>query len=379
MAKGGWHLKGAKVRFFCIIFLILFLTACGQYGLQEKGSVAESERLLDLEGERAAEVQKQIEEDLLERNADVRPGKLNFGQAAESGNEGASGGSPIPSPFGISGSSSPDPVSVPESGTAVSLESSETGNGGNQGKAEAPSASKRKKPARSAAAKTESGAGKELTLPELRAKYAEVFKVSGTSSEKKIALTFDDGPDATFTPQILNVLKEHGVKATFFLIGKQAEKHPDVVRRIVREGHVVGNHSYSHPLFTKLTVEQAQGEVEQAGKTISRLAGYTPKLFRPPFGQINEAQLKWMKEQQMVVVNWNVDSLDWKSLSEQQVTRNIMNQTKAGSIILQHSGGADTQDLSGTVKALPTIIRHFKENGYQLVTVPELLNVSMKK
>lgn len=216
---------------------------------------------------------------------------------------------------------------------------------------------------------------KKLTLPELRAKYPESFKTSGAAREKRIALTFDDGPDDSFTPQVLDVLKAHGVKATFFLIGKRAEEHPDMVRRIVREGHVIGNHSYGHPLFTKLTVEQFAGETNRAEDVLSRLCGYRPKLLRPPYGEIDEEQLQWAKSNGYVIVNWNVDSLDWKSIGEEQVSRNVLSHTKAGSIILQHSAGGNTQDLSGTVKALPGIIAKLREQGYDLVTVPSLLHL----
>ncbi|GAA3403157.1 polysaccharide deacetylase family protein [Paenibacillus hodogayensis] len=227
--------------------------------------------------------------------------------------------------------------------------------------------------------KSQSGSSGKLTLPQLRAKYPDIFKVSGASQERGVALTFDDGPDERFTPQVLDVLKEHGVKATFFLLGKKAEAHPNIVKRIVREGHTIGNHSYGHPLFTKITVDRFAGEIEQSEEVLNRLAGYRPKLLRPPYGEINEEQLRWANSRGYVIVNWNVDSLDWKNLGEQQVTGNILGHTKAGSIVLQHSAGGSSQDLSGTVKALPGIITKLKSQGYHLVTVPELLHLSKDK
>lgn len=227
--------------------------------------------------------------------------------------------------------------------------------------------------------KSQSTAGKKLTLPQLRAKYPDVFKVSGAAKESSIALTFDDGPDDRFTPQILDMLKAYGVKATFFVLGKKAEAHPDVIRRMVKEGHLVGNHSYRHPLFTKLTVDEFAKEVEQTEDVLNRIIGIRPKLLRPPYGEINEEQLQWAKNSGYMIVNWNVDSLDWKSLSEQQVSGNILGHTKAGSIVLQHSAGADSQDLSGTVKALPGIIAKLRGQGYNLVTVSELLHLPKYK
>ncbi|MEF3304041.1 polysaccharide deacetylase family protein [Paenibacillus sp. GYB003] len=257
-----------------------------------------------------------------------------------------------------------DPVPAPQSRPTARTKRS--------GEAKAPSVSVQK-------SQTNAAAGKKLTISQLRAKYPDVFKVSGTSKEKNIALTFDDGPDERFTPQVLDVLKAYGVKATFFLLGKKAEAHPAVVKRIIREGHAIGNHSYRHPLFTKLSVEQFAAEIEQTELTLNGLAGYKPKLIRPPYGEITEGQLQWANRHGYIVVNWNVDSLDWKSLGEQQVSGNILGHTKAGAIVLQHSAGGDSQDLSGTVKALPSIIMKLREQGYGLVTVPELLHLPKSK
>ncbi|WP_176706049.1 polysaccharide deacetylase family protein [Paenibacillus hemerocallicola] len=227
--------------------------------------------------------------------------------------------------------------------------------------------------------KSQQIAGKKLSLPQLRAKYPDAFRVSGASKERNIALTFDDGPDERFTPQILDILKAHGVKATFFVLGKKAEAHPAIMKRMVREGHVIGNHSFRHPLFTKITVDQFAQEVEQTEEVLNRLIGYKPKLLRPPYGEIDEEQLQWAKSRGYVIVNWNVDSLDWKNLGEQQVSGNILGHTKAGAIVLQHSAGGDSQDLSGTVKALPGIISKLREQGYGLVTVSELLHLPKQK
>ena len=223
--------------------------------------------------------------------------------------------------------------------------------------------------------KRQAKAGQRLSLAELRAKYPDVFKISGTSQDKRVALTFDDGPDRTFTPQILNVLKQYDVKATFFLIGSRAAEHPDIVRRIVREGHVVGNHSYSHPLFTRLTVGEFAKQIDDSESVLAKLTGYAPKFVRPPYGEITEEQLLWADRRHYMIVNWNVDSLDWKQLAADQVAQNIIGNVKAGAIVLQHSAGGDGQDLSGTVQALPRIIETLRAEGYRLVTIPELLSI----
>ncbi|MEW9697782.1 polysaccharide deacetylase family protein [Paenibacillus sp. SI8] len=223
------------------------------------------------------------------------------------------------------------------------------------------------------------GAQKRLTLSQLVVKYPETFKLRGSSQEKKVALTFDDGPDTRFTPKVLDVLKANQVKATFFLLGSQSSAYPDIVRRIVKEGHIIGNHSYSHANLPKLTADSFQSQIESTESVLQGLIGYAPKLIRPPYGAINEEQVRWMADHHYLIVNWNVDSLDWKSLKSDQVLHNIMQQMKPGSIILQHSGGADSQDLSGTVQALGPLISKLKAAGYSFVTVPDLLHVAKSK
>lgn len=220
---------------------------------------------------------------------------------------------------------------------------------------------------------------KKLTLSQLVVKYPDTFKLRGSAQEKKVALTFDDGPDTRFTPQVLDALKASQVKATFFVLGVQANAHPDIIRRIVKEGHVIGNHSYSHANLPKLTADKFQSQIISTESVLQGLIGYAPKLIRPPYGAINEEQVRWIADHHYLIVNWNVDSLDWKSLNSDQVLNNIMQQTKPGSIILQHSGGADSQDLSGTVQAIVPLISKLKAAGYTFVTVPELLHVAKSK
>lgn len=219
---------------------------------------------------------------------------------------------------------------------------------------------------------------KRLTVSQLRVKYPDTFKLNGPTNSKAIALTFDDGPDSKYTPKVLDVLKQHDVKATFFLIGSKVKKHPDIAKRIVHEGHAIGNHSYSHPLFTKIDLKRFSQEIKQTEDALQAITGFKPKLIRPPYGEIDEKQLLWAKKRGQIVINWNVDSGDWRSLEGAVVIKNILSHTKAGAIVLQHSGGADSQNLNGTVKALPVIIKKLKSEGYQFLTVPQLLHISEK-
>lgn len=218
-----------------------------------------------------------------------------------------------------------------------------------------------------------------LSLADLRRKYPSIFILSGPPSKRQVALTFDDGPDTVFTPQILDVLKRHNVKATFFVVGNRAEAHPELVKRMAREGHVIGNHSYNHPNLPKMSDENFHYQIQHTEDILHRLIGYYPKLVRPPYGAINESQILWLAGQNFKVINWNVDSLDWKGLKADQVSSNVLSHVHPGSIILQHCAGGHGEDLSGTIQALPRIIQKLRDDGVEFVTVPELLNLPKNK
>jgi peptidoglycan/xylan/chitin deacetylase (PgdA/CDA1 family) len=220
---------------------------------------------------------------------------------------------------------------------------------------------------------------RQLSIAELTKKYPAQFLLQSSSGEKKVALTFDDGPDDKFTPQVLNVLKKYNVRATFFILGSRAEKYPYLVKRMVNEGHVIGNHSYNHAYLPKLSYDKFQFQVKKTDDIIARLTGYSPKFLRPPYGEISESQLQWTASRHMLVVNWNVDSQDWRQINAQQVIMNVMKDVKPGSVILQHSGGGEGQDLSGTVQALPVIIEQIRAKGITLVTLPDLLKQPKQK
>ncbi|NQX48884.1 polysaccharide deacetylase family protein [Paenibacillus tritici] len=219
---------------------------------------------------------------------------------------------------------------------------------------------------------------KGLSLSQLVRKYPETLKTQGPR-RKIIALTFDDVPDPRYTPQLLNVLHKYKVKATFFVVGSRAEKHPALVARMIREGHAVGNHSYNHPEFSKVSMNEFRTQIIRTENIIQLLAGYKPKLIRPPYGDISEPQLKWAKSHGYKLVNWNVDSLDWRGLSKAQVKNNILSRAGRGAIILQHGGGGRGSNLQGSLQALPEIISSLRKRGYSFVTVPQMLQVSKSK
>lgn len=216
-------------------------------------------------------------------------------------------------------------------------------------------------------------------IVDLSSMFPGLFYLSGDRHEKKVALTFDDGPDSVYTPQILDILKENGVKATFFLIGNRANLFPEMVKRIIQEGHVVGNHSMTHPDIMKLDKTQTKDEIFHCEEALAKLIGYKTALFRSPYGSLDPDKVKEIKEYNYKIIAWNVDSLDWESLSAEQVKKNILENVKSGSIILQHSSGSTQENLSGTVSALGDVIKTLKQEGYQFITVPELLNIPKEK
>ena len=219
---------------------------------------------------------------------------------------------------------------------------------------------------------------KRLSTSQLIRKYPETFKTRGPWV-KSIALTFDDVPDPRFTPQLLDVLRRYHVRATFFVVGSRAKKYPELISRMVREGHVVGNHSYNHPEFRKLRMNEFKSQISRTENIIQNITGYKPKLIRPPYGEITEGQLRWAKSHGYKIINWNVDSQDWRSLPKGQVTTNILSASGKGSIILQHGGGGPSSHLEGSIQALPEVITSLKQRGYTFVTVPQLLQISKSK
>lgn len=214
---------------------------------------------------------------------------------------------------------------------------------------------------------------------DLATEFPGIVYNQGPQDKKIIALTFDDGPDADTTLQVLDILKKHKVKATFFVIGKRAEAEKKVIKRMVDEGHVIGNHSWNHPDLMKLSQGDLNKELSQTEELIHKIAGYRMSLFRSPYGSLSRENVKQVADLGYKIIAWNVDSLDWKGLSSAEVQTNILENLRNGSIILQHSAGGPGEDLSGSVQALPVIIETLQKEGYKFVTVPELLGISYKK
>lgn len=203
-----------------------------------------------------------------------------------------------------------------------------------------------------------------------------VLYYQGPSGQKRVALTFDDGPDWRYTARILDILKRENVRATFFLVGRMAKQRPDLVRRMVREGHVVANHSWNHPNLTKLDSHRVRQEVERTNRVVSEITGRSPMLFRAPYGSLNRRVERLIGKEGMIIVHWNVDTRDWDGRSSNRIIRTVRQYAGPGSVILQHTAG---RKLDNTVEALPRIIADLKKRGFEMVTVPELLGVPAYK
>ncbi|AZV40894.1 polysaccharide deacetylase [Peribacillus asahii] len=193
------------------------------------------------------------------------------------------------------------------------------------------------------------------------------------TTEKLVALTYDDGPDNVYTPQILDILKEKNVKATFFIMGKQARAYPNEVKRMVNEGHAIANHTYSHFNTRKIWTDKIRKEILLTQAELERVVGRRPDIFRPPYGAYTKADMQLFNELGMRNILWSVDTLDWSGATADDILEIIHRDTSPGGIVLLHNFQSDTPLLKGSVEALPGIIDELRAKGYKFVTVQSLL------
>jgi peptidoglycan/xylan/chitin deacetylase (PgdA/CDA1 family) len=199
----------------------------------------------------------------------------------------------------------------------------------------------------------------------------------GGREQRVVALTFDDGPNGPFTTEVLDILGREHVKATFFLIGMNARRYPEVAARIAREGHVIGNHTDSHPAgFALGPVRNIRTEIDRAEVSIHAATGVYAHFFRPPQGIRSPWLMQVLAKDSLVAVTWDDAPGDWVPYSARQLVASTV--AHPGSIILLHDGLnlARRPDRSATVAALPEIIHRLRDEGYEFVTVPELLRSS---
>lgn len=196
----------------------------------------------------------------------------------------------------------------------------------------------------------------------------------GNTTEKVVALTFDDGSDGTNINTILQTLSNHNVTATFFLTGSGANNHPQAIRNISNQGHQLGNHSYSHPYFTQISAAETVSQLQRAEDTIRQITGRSTKpIFRPPYGDYNSTVLQRVGDAGYPYsIMWTIDTIDWTGNSSSDIVARVMNRIVPGAIVLMHTGAG----ASGTPAALPTMITRLKSAGYRFVTINQLLNIN---
>lgn len=191
-------------------------------------------------------------------------------------------------------------------------------------------------------------------------------------NNNSIALTFDDGPSPD-TLEILEILKAENIKATFFLIGSRVEEYPKIAEQIALEGHEIGNHSYSHPIFLFCRADKTRRELEKTQKIIREVTGVAPKLARPPCGVRTPAYFAAAKRLDLQTIQWSDAAFDWKNISARQIAQNVLDTVQGNSIVLLHDGdSAGKSDRRATVEAIRLILKGLKEKKLKVAPLTEM-------
>ncbi|WP_240772894.1 polysaccharide deacetylase family protein [Phragmitibacter flavus] len=188
-----------------------------------------------------------------------------------------------------------------------------------------------------------------------------------------VAMTFDDGPHPVHTPRLLNMLRERNIKATFYVIGRSAQAHPNIIRRILAEGHEIGNHTWDHPSLSSISELKAREQLTKSARAITAMTGYHMRTMRPPYGATNQYIKEWIhRDYGYPTIMWTVDPMDWKRPGASVVTSRILAGARPGAIILAH-------DIhQATIDAMPNTFDGLLSRGYKFVTVSQLLNMEMR-
>jgi peptidoglycan/xylan/chitin deacetylase (PgdA/CDA1 family) len=191
---------------------------------------------------------------------------------------------------------------------------------------------------------------------------------------KRLALTYDDGPNDPYTQQLMEVLARHGVRATFFLIGRYVQRRPEIVRELVKAGHVVGNHTYTHPNLAFQSETQVRTQLRACRQVLEDAVGASSNLFRPPFGGRRPAVMRILKEEGLDPIMWSITGYDWSPTTPERIEKHVLRQLRGGDVILLHDGGHVEMgaDRSHSVAVTDRLITRFKAEGYEFVTIPEM-------
>ena len=197
---------------------------------------------------------------------------------------------------------------------------------------------------------------------------------NGARGSKQIALTYDDGPNDPHTLKLLEVLAKHDVHATCFMIGRFVQQRPDIARAVAQAGHLIGNHTHTHPLLTFESAAQTRAQLVDCQSAIEDAIGKRANLFRPPFGGRRPATLRIARELGLETVMWNVTGYDWNAPPAAVIEEKVARQMRGGDVVLLHDGGhkAIGADRAQTVMATENLIRRYKDEGFVFVTVEEM-------
>jgi peptidoglycan-N-acetylglucosamine deacetylase len=193
---------------------------------------------------------------------------------------------------------------------------------------------------------------------------------------RQIALTFDDGPNDPHTLKLLEVLSKHNVHATFFLIGRYVRQRPNIVAELAKQGHVIGNHTFTHPLLTFQASTRIREEIVQCGNAINEAVGEHSNLFRPPWGGRRPVVFRIVRQLGLEPVMWNITGYDWKAPSPEFIEQKVTPRVRGGDVILLHDGGHASfgTDRLATVGAVERLLTRHQAEGYSFVTIPEMMS-----
>ena len=211
-------------------------------------------------------------------------------------------------------------------------------------------------------------AAREIAFPQELQAFEPVTVTAVATRQPVVAMTFDDGPHPTLTPRLLDILGQRGIRATFYVIGSRARRHPGLIRRIVAEGHEIGNHSWSHPYLNRRSTDAMFNEIDRTNQVVYDYTGLAPVTFRPPYGAFTQSQRRMLHEQRhMPTILWSVDPQDWRRPGSSVVTSRILLRSHPGAIILSHDIHA------ATIAAMPSTMDGLLSRGYEFATMSQML------
>jgi len=214
----------------------------------------------------------------------------------------------------------------------------------------------------------------EMKLPEVEAIGRGVTLLwEGPADRAAVALTFDDGPIAGKTGQVLDTLRDEKVSATFFVLGENVERHPEILERMAGEGHEIGNHTYSHADLTKLSTTKVKDEIKRCQDIVFEAVGYRPRFFRPPYGAANLTTMSILSRHNLSAIFWSIDPQDWRGGSQEVIVADISSHLENGSIILLHELSPNTS------QSIPGIVKAVREKGFEFVTLSEMFQLPVLK